>query len=236
MLAGLLAGLLAFAFAFVFGEPEIQRAVDFETLVAARAGEAPEPEVFGRGAQRTAGLLTGAVVVGIGLGGLFALVFAYAYGRLRAGGPRGTAAVLAAAGFATVVLVPFTKYPANPPAVGDPATLDERTLLYFTMVAISALALVAAFRIRGQSKARLGGWNATIAAGGLFLLVVAAAQVALPPAGAVPGGFPADVLYRFRLASLGVGATMWLTLGLVFGAAAERLIGRRPGTVPAFAS
>jgi hypothetical protein len=51
-------------------------------------------------------------------------------------------------------------------------------------------------------------------------------------------GFPADVLFRFRLYSVGAQLLMWATIGLVFGplaarlletAAASRLpVGRRP--------
>ncbi len=229
MLIGLLAGVLAFAVAFVLGEPEVQAAIDFEALMAARAGEPAEAEVFGRGVQRTIGLLTGTVALGVGLGGLFALGFAYAYGRVGITGPRLTAAVLALAAFATITLVPFTKYPANPPAVGDPATIDQRTLLSLALIAITALALLAAVRVRAQLAARLGGWNAGVAAGGVFVALVVVAQLILPEAGETPPGFPADVLHRFRLASLGINATLWLVIGLGFGAAAERLLARSGG-------
>jgi Probable cobalt transporter subunit (CbtA) len=224
MLVGLVAGLLAFAFAYVFGEPEVQHAMDFENLLAARAHEAPGPELVSRGMQRTVGLASGTVAIGVALGGLFALAYAYAYGRIAVAGARATAAMLALAAYATITLVPFTKYPANPPTVGNAATIDKRTLLYFAMIGITALALVAAVRLRRQLRERLGTWNATIAAGSAFVALIAVAQLNLPAVHETPAGFPADVLYRFRLASLGVNATLWLTIGLGFGAVAERLL------------
>jgi len=224
MLAGLVAGLLGFGFAFVFGEPQVQAAVEFEESMAARAGDPGDGEVFSRGVQHTIGLLTGTVALGVAFGGLFALVFAYAYGRIGIAGARRAAALLAAAAFGTLTLVPFTKYPANPPAVGDPATIDERTLLAFAMITITALALVGAVRVRAQSAQRLGSWNATLVAGGVFIALIAIAQMILPAVDETLPGFPAEVLYRFRLASLGISATLWLTIGLVFGAAAERLL------------
>ncbi|MCW3015172.1 MAG: CbtA family protein [Solirubrobacterales bacterium] len=224
MLVGLLAGLLAFAFAFVFGEPQVQAAIDFEQLLAAKAGDPAEAELVSRGVQRTVGLLTGTVALGVALGGLFALVFAYAYGRIGVVGARPTAAVMALVAFATITLVPFTKYPASPPTVGDPATIDRRTLLAFAMIAITALALVAAVRVRAHVAPRLGTWNATLIAGGVFVALIAVAQLILPAVHETPPGFPADVLYRFRLASLGVNATLWLAIGLGFGAAAARLL------------
>ncbi len=230
MLAGLAAGVAAFAFAFLVGEPQVQAAIEFQERRAARAGEPAAVEVYSRDVQRTIGLLTASIALGVGFGGLLALVFAYAYGRVGIAGARSTAAALAVVAFATLTLVPFTKYPANPPAVGDPATIDERTLLSFAMIAIAALALLAAVRARARLAARLGAWDATVVAGGVFVAVIAVAQLILPAMDAAPPGFPADVLYRFRLASLGISATLWLVIGLAFGAAAERLLAQQRGS------
>jgi Probable cobalt transporter subunit (CbtA) len=224
MLVGVLAGLAAFAFACVFGEPQVQHGIDFEDHLAALRHEPAGPELVGRGVQRTLGLLAGTVATGVALGGLLALAFAYAYGRLGILEARATAALLALGAFASITLVPFTKYPANPPAVGNPGTIDRRTVLFFAMIAITVLALTAAVRARRQLGRRLGRWNATIVAGALFAVVVAVAELILPAVHETPAGFPADVLYRFRVASLGINATLWLGLGLGFGAAAERLL------------
>src|SRR3954454_4989094 len=224
MLVGLGAGLLAFAFAFVFGEPQVQHAIDFEDRLAALHHEPAASVVVSRGVQRTLGLLLGNAATGVAWGVLLGLVFAYAYGGVGALGARATAALLAAGAFASITLVPFTKYPANPPAVGSADTIDRRTGLFFAMIAISVLALVAAARVRAALLATRGSWNAAIAAGAVFVAVVAVAQLILPAVHETPPGFPADVLYRFRLASLGTNATLWLGLGLGLGAAAERLV------------
>jgi Probable cobalt transporter subunit (CbtA) len=228
MLVGFAAGLLAFAFAFVFGEPQIQHAIDFEDQLARLHHEAPDPEIVSRGVQRTVGLLTGTVAMSVALGGLFALVFAWAYGRIGAFGPRLTAAVLALGAYLTITLVPFTKYPANPPTIGNPDTIDRRTVLFVAMICTSILALTAAARIRRTLLPRLGAWNAAILAGAAFIAVVAVAELILPAVHETPAGFPADVLWRFRIASLGINATIWTTLGLGFGLAAERLLASRP--------
>lgn len=232
LLIGLAAGLLAFAFAFAFGEGPVQQAIDFEDLLVQRSGDPAGPALVSRDVQSTLGLLTGTVALAVALGGIFALVYAYVYGRVGAAGPRVTAAVLASGAFVTITLTPFTKYPANPPSVSDPATLDQRTLLFFTMIAITVLAAVAATRVRAQLLGRVGAWDATILAGALFLAVVVVAQLVLPAVHELPAGFPADVLYRFRIASIGISATMWLTIGLGFGAAAERLLTPVPRRSP----
>jgi hypothetical protein len=224
MLVGVVAGALAFAVAYVFGEPQVQHAIDFEAQ-RARASHAPEEaELVARGIQRTLGLLTGTVVMGVALGGLFSLLFAWAYGRIGTTGPRVTAAVLALAAFLAITVVPATKYPANPPAVGNPDTIDSRTVLSLAMIAIAIIAVVAALRLRRELRPRLGAWNAGIVAAVAFVALVAVAELILPVAEPTPPGFPADVLWRFRIASLGVNATLWATLGLGFGAAAERLL------------
>ncbi|MEX2413886.1 MAG: CbtA family protein, partial [Thermoleophilaceae bacterium] len=121
LLAGLVAGVAAAAVAFAVGEPQVERALAFEAVSAAERGAPEQPELVSRGVQRTAGLATGVVATGVALGGLLALAFAWAYGRAGRLGARATAALLASGAFVTVTLVPFAKYPANPPAVGDHA-------------------------------------------------------------------------------------------------------------------
>jgi Probable cobalt transporter subunit (CbtA) len=233
MLVGLAAGVLAFAFAFVFGEPQVQKAIDFEEQLARIHHESPDPEIVSRGVQRTLGLLTGTTVLGVALGGMFSLAFAGIYGRVSRLPARITSALLALAAFTTVTLVPATKYPPNPPTVGNAATIDRRTLLYFAMIAISVLAAVAATRVRRDLLPRLGAWNAGIAAAGAFVALIAVAELILPGVREVPAGFPADVLWHFRIASLGTEALLWATIGLGFGAAAERLISARPRALAA---
>jgi hypothetical protein len=236
MLVGAGAGLLAFAFAVVFGEPQVGHAIDFESHLAQLHHEPEGPEVVSRGVQRTWGLLTGTVAMGTALGGLFALAYAWAYGRIGNVSARGTAALLALAAYLTIVVIPFTKYPANPPTVGNPDTIGRRTVLYFLMIIISVAAAIAASRIRRQLLPSLGAWNAAIAAFAAFVVVIAVAELLLPAFHETPAGFPADVLYRFRLASLGINATIWLTLGLGFGAAADRLLNPVARKVPAAAA
>jgi pimeloyl-ACP methyl ester carboxylesterase len=227
MLVGVAAGLLAFAFAYIFGEPQVQHAIDFEEQLARLNHEPAEAELVSRGVQRTLGLLTGTVVMGVALGGLFGLAFAWAYGRIGAFSPRLTAAVLALGAYVTIILVPFTKYPANPPTVGNPDTIGSRTAVFVAMIAISIVAFVAAARIRRALLERLGAWNATTLAVGGFIVLIVVAQLILPAVHETPKGFPADVLWRFRVASLGITATLFAAIGLGFGALAERLVGER---------
>jgi predicted cobalt transporter CbtA len=229
MLVGIFAGLLAFGFARVFGEPQIDRAIAFEELMAQQSGETPdeEPELVSRGTQAGLGLLTGSVVYGAAIGGLFSLVFAYAYGRVSNFGPRGTAALLALAGFIAVVLIPQIKYPATPPAVGNPDTIGVRTELFFIMIVVSIATMVASIGLARRLWAQYGAWNASIIAGAAFLAVTVIAQYALPTINDVPENFSADLLWRFRTASLGMHVVLWAAIGLAFGAVVERNLAGR---------
>jgi hypothetical protein len=44
----------------------------------------------------------------------------------------------------------------------------------------------------------------------------------LPDVQEVPDQFPAVVLWRFRVANLGIQAVIWTTMGLLFGYLTER--------------
>lgn len=224
LLAGLCGGLLATGFSEVAGEPAVNQAIAFESSSAAAAGEPHEHAVVSRGTQRTVGLLTAAVVYGVSVGGLFAVAFAFAYGRIGHASPARTALWLAAGAFVVVFLVPFLKYPANPPSVGDPDTIGRRTELYLAMIVCSLLAAVAALRIRAWLAARRDPATASIVAGLSYLAVVVAAALILPGVHEVPKSFPATTLWRFREASVGMQAVLWATIGVVFSVAAQRVM------------
>jgi predicted cobalt transporter CbtA len=222
MLAGIAAGLLTFAFAKVGGEPQVDKAIAFEQKADAARGEAPEPELVSRETQAGLGLLTGVVVYGTAIGGLFSLVFAYAYGRTGRLGARALSAWLALGAFVAIVIVPNIKYPANPPAIGDPETIGTRTGLFFVMIAVSIATMVFALSVRRHALARFGAWNASILGGMVFIVIIAAVQLALPAINEVPADFPATVLWRFRVAALGMQCVLWTTIGLLFGWLTER--------------
>jgi membrane protease YdiL (CAAX protease family) len=240
MLVGGLAGLLCFGFLKLAGEPPVDRAIAFETqLDAAKAAaeakamaakgmaapkQEPEPELVSRQTQAGIGLFTGVVVYSAAFGGLFALAFALAYGRIGNLGPRAASALLAVLGFIAVYLVPTIKYPANPPSVGDPGTIGLRTALYFGLIAVSLTAAIAAGMLRTRLERRYGGWNAVLIPAGAYLAVMVAAGFLLPAINEVPEQFPAVVLWQFRVAALGAQVILWAMLGLVFGALTERAL------------
>src|SRR3954451_10333578 len=186
MLAGLAAGVLMFLFAKVFGEPSIDRAIAFE-------GDTGEAPLVSRTMQASLGLLTGTVVYGVAIGGVFALVFAAVHGRVGRARPRVTAATLALVCFAVIVLVPFLKYPSNPPAVGNDDTIGYRTQIYFAMMAISVAAALAALRLGRDTVKRFGAWNGTLPAVGAYIALIVISATLMPGLNEVPRGFDPDV-------------------------------------------
>jgi Probable cobalt transporter subunit (CbtA) len=260
VLAGALAGLLAFAFARVFAEPQIEAAIAYEngrdnahTALDRAAGvpvEEAGPDLFSRGVQAGLGAGMGMVLFGIAMGALVAVVYAVCWGRIGPARPRPLALSIAGGGFLAIYLVPFLKYPANPPSIGQPDTIGARTGLYLLMVVCSVVFLAGAVWLGHRLGDRFGQWNATLLASAAFVVAIGAVMAVLPPLGHLgdnvasygdaatqtPGplrdaagalaypGFPADVLYAFRLYSVAGQLVLWACIGLVFGALAERLL------------
>ena len=79
---------------------------------------------------------------------------------------------------------------------------------------------------------KYGGLNAALIGAGLFVAIIVIAQFVLPDISEIPADFPAVVLWKFRMTSLGMQALMWTTLGLLFGMLAERLVEGRYRSLP----
>jgi predicted cobalt transporter CbtA len=237
MIVGLLAALLSFSLLKIYGEPAVDRAITFESAMdeakakaehdaAVARGEnpppvEPEPELVSRAVQGGIGLFTGVTTYNIAFGGLFALAFAICHVRIGDWSPRVTSAVLALSGFIAVYAAPIIKYPANPPSIGNPDTIGIRTTIYFGMMLLSFASMIAAWNVRNRLVDQLGAWNATLVGGAVYVVAVVLFALAMPPLNEVPEGFPAVVLWQFRMASLGAQAIMWTVIGLGFGAWVE---------------
>lgn len=231
MIAGLVAGLAYFVFAYLFGEPAVEAAIGYEDQVAAAAGEvSTEEPLVSRGIQSTLGLATAALVYGVVVGGILSLVYASVVGRVGRLSARATAAVIAGIGFVSVALVPFVKYPANPPASTLDATVGQRTGPFMVLIILSVLLAVGAVMLGRSLAVRTGSWNATLVAAAAYVVAVGIVGFLLPTVAETPAGFPAAVLYDFRVASIGGQLVLWTVIGLVFGALIDGRSRRRSGS------
>jgi predicted cobalt transporter CbtA len=157
------------------------------------------------------------------VGALFALAYAGIRRRLVSPGTRPwtMSLLVAAGGFVAVFALPFLRYPANPPGVGDPETIGARTALWlaaiFVAMASLALAVLARRRLAARGASRP---VQDLAFAGVVVLGLAALFL-LPP-NTDPVGTDAGLLWTFRMLSVATQAVLWGSLGAVFGWLSER--------------
>ena len=240
LLAGLVAGGLTGAFSLLVTRRAMAPALAIEEARASTHAQAEE--LVGRAGQVSGGFL-GDVLAAV----VFAVLLAVAYALVRHRLPVRTdfagLVLLAAIGFGVFALLPALKIPANPPGVGDPATVTTRTGIYAAVllsglaIAVLVAALVSWLRSRGVSVA------ATATAAGAAVAALVALLLVLVPGSpdAIPPDVPAGVVWDFRLASLGQLAVLWAALGLVGGwlverSSPEQVRSRRGGGAPAEAA
>lgn len=208
-LAGAIAGACSGLFHLLISERALQRAIDLE----AAGGE----ELFSRGVQR-GGLVLGTILVGIALGAVFGLV----HERVRIEDPWRRALSLGVVAFGAGWLVPFLKYPADPPGVGDPDTIGRRTAAYLVMVAISIAAALLAWRASAVMRER--GWAAHARhpiAVAVYCVAVAIAAALLPGA-AEPAHVPASLVWTVRIDAVAGQLVLWASLATAVGILARR--------------
>lgn len=227
LLVGLLAGFATFLVAHQVGEPPVETAISLEEAAAHQTGHSHEDEgtTVSRPTQRTWGLLTGSLAVGLALGGVVALVAAGVVGRIGRLTPGQSTALVCLAGFVSVALVPFLKYPASPPAVGSADTIGDRTGWFFgyvlVSVAFAAFSSLLAVRVLEHSSA----YAAVLTGAGVYLVAMVVAGQLMPTVDEV-GDFPAGVLWDFRRASLLTLATLWGVIGIGLTGLVGRLFQR----------
>lgn len=234
LVAGAGAGVLVAAFYLLVGRSTIDAAIALE---GAAAGDGDDHgALFSRGSQAVGGVLAG-VVYGLLLGLVFGTVVAAIRHRLALRDDLHRVLVLAAAGFASTALVPALAYPANPPGVGDPDTVGARTVQYLTLVAAGIVLAVGLAVLHQALRHRFAPETALTVTVVAAVVGYAVLVVVWPDSpDIVPDGYPAGLLWDFRLQSLASLALLWSTLGLGLGWSLARLdrIGR-PDRQPAAA-
>ena len=212
--AGAAAGITTSLVVLFMGEPALRKALNVED---ARATGEHVTEMFSRSTQVVGGAVA-AVLYGLVIGILFCGAFLVVRHRLRLADDFRRVVVVAGAGFIVTALIPALKYPANPPAVGDPDTIAQRTVGYFALL-IWGLVVVTLVWIIHQRLSNRAVSIATrsIVCSACGIGLVAASYMLLPDSVPIPSDMPAGLIWRFRLISLAGLATTWLTLGLVMG-------------------
>jgi predicted cobalt transporter CbtA len=214
LLAGVFAAFVTAGFHWLFTEPLIDRAVQIEAQSAAH-GEEP---VVGRPMQKL-GLFAGYLLYGVACAMLLASLV-YALGARVAAAARGGFYFLAALALGwSLALFPLLKYPANPPGVGEAATIGYRQEWFVIAIALSLVGMVAAL-VAHKSLRRSGYAAAALVAVGYALYLVAV--YAALPENPDPVRLDTDIVGRFRLLSFAGQILFWTALGGVFSRLACR--------------
>lgn len=231
---GLVAGVLLALYTWIVVEPTIDEAIALEEALAAAEADAghddghghshgDEDALFSRPAQVRGGMAA-TVIYSLALAGIFGTLVAAVRHRFPHLGDLGRCTTLAAIAFGAVALIPGIKYPANPPAVGDPDTVDERTVQYVVLIVVAIALAVGLVRVSGWLRHRVDEATrlvavtvATVVAYGLALIVLPGTPDAIDPV------VPAELVWDFRVRSIGGLALTWAALGLGLGFALDRL-------------
>lgn len=232
LIAGLLAGLLAGLFALVVAEPQMDAAIAREeAAVAGHDGHVDhERETFARPVQK-AGMVGGMALAGLAVGALFGVAAAWAAGRVS-GHDWQRSLKLGAVVVGAVVLLPALGYPPNPPGVGDPEAMGARSVLYLGLAGFGLLLAVVAWagaRELAATDLPRPTRQLIVAAG--VVVAVAAVLLVLPALGDT-GDVPADLLWSFRLSSIGTQVVLLGGTAVAFGLLSVR-VARRPQQVSA---
>ncbi|MFC4338092.1 CbtA family protein [Salininema proteolyticum] len=228
--AGLLAGLLAGLFAWAAGEPAVRDAIELEEQASeqeaahdhdagseqeAGAHGHDEGELVSRPVQE-AMLPVATGLVGAAFGGVFGLGYGLARRRMETADEWAASWKAGAAVYGTVVLFPALAYPANPPAVGDPGTIANRTGLFTLSLGIGLAALLVLWAVARFLRSQHWSREARQVAVGLAAVVVLGGAWFALPAPESAGDFPVDVMWNFRLSSMGTQLILWTALTAVF--------------------
>lgn len=210
LLAGLLAGLTAAVFHLFATEPVFERAIALEEQRQAAHGMPAEEPVVTRDGQR-GGLVFGFVAYGLVWSTLFAIAYRAALLRLGVAGSMRLRWLAALAAYWAVALLPFLKYPANPPGVGDPETIGYRQTLYLAFLGLSIVGTFVCCTLARSRAARRRPWLPLVALAAFSLIL----YLAMPP-NPDPVELPAELVARFRALSLAGLTLFWLVLGFFF--------------------
>ena len=227
--SGAIAGTILAIINLGLVEPYIDSAISLETQRKISSGENVDlAELVHYRIWQKGGAIAAGAVYGISLGALFGIVFAYGRKALPGKNNRQKALFLAGILWIVLYLMVAIKYPANPPAVGDPETIYYRQSLYVAYLAISgstALALALAWnRVQLEYKKILFPL--------IYAAVMIVAYIVLPP-NPDKIGISMDLIHTFRIVTALTIGIFWGILAIVFGSLWDRFI---PREEPKFAT
>ena len=217
LVAGCFAGTIHGLANLAIVEPYLDEAIGIENQNLFASGEEDDTVQFQveyesyRIWQKGGQVLAGAIL-GTSIGALFGIVFALSRKILPGNHHVKKALVLSGIMWFTIYLIPFLKYPANPPTVGDPDTVVLRAILYLSFIAISGFGAVGFYQLfkrleKSKRIVALIGYGVFISAA--FLLM---------PENPDEVTAPMDLVNGFRATSVIAVSIFWISIGIILGA------------------
>jgi Probable cobalt transporter subunit (CbtA) len=224
LLAGAIAGTILGVVNQVAVEPYIERAIELEMLQqnTAQSGQVINPAEFAayrfwqKGGEIAAG-----TILGLSIGSLYGIVFAYTHGSVPGSNNKKKALIVAGIMWFVLFLMPALKYPANPPAIGNPETIYYRQSLYVAFLAISGFSALGLAFLYRKMVASLNTKKATIIPLA-YAAIMVGAYLAMP-ANSDPINAPIDLVIGFRITSAITISMFWGLLGIIFGTFWDKL-------------
>jgi len=216
LVSGFVAGTIHGAVNLAIVEPYLDEAIGIENQALFESGEAEDTPQFWveynayRDWQKSGQLLAGGIL-GMSIGALFGIVFAYSRNSLPKGHTVKKTFVLAAIMWLTIFLIPFLKYPANPPTVGEADTVILRQTLYLLFIAISGFSAVGFSRLYKKLE------NKKYLAFVGYAVFITAVFFIMPPS---PDEVTAqmDLVNGFRTMSVVAVSIFWIAEAIILGA------------------
>ena len=118
---------------------------------------------------------------------------------------------LASIMWATLFLIPFLKYPANPPTVGDPETIVLRSAIYLGFIALSGFGALGFYKVY---KKLLGKKKILAFAGYTVYITVI---FALMPPNPDEITAPMELVNGFRYTSFVAVTIFWIANAIILG-------------------
>ena len=221
LISGCFAGLIHGGLNLVIVEPYLDQAIGIENQTLFATGEEEDTSSFlveynsYRVWQKGGQVLAGAIL-GTSIAALVGIVFLFVRKSLPEGNNVKKTLILSGLMWFTIFVIPFLKYPANPPTVGDAETVVMRGILFLSFIAISGLGAIAFYQVykKIQNKKFLAfvGY-ATFISVAFFLLPGNPDEITAPM----------ELVEGFRGASFVAVSVYWLTLALILGGFVEKL-------------
>jgi predicted cobalt transporter CbtA len=214
LLAGVISGLAYGAMNLLAVEPFIDQAIEIEIQNQINEGEDVDmQEVAQYRLWQKGGQLVAGMILGVSFASFYALVYGYSRKSLPGSSDVRKSLFLASAVWLTIFMIPFLKYPGNPPVVGDPETIYYREAFYVAFIAISGLgALGFAFLYRKLSSIR----SRKLIVPALYAAYIAGCYFAMP---SNPDAItvPMELITNFRIVTVITATIFWVILGITFG-------------------